>query len=157
MAQLPPRSTILLTIGEIDCRPNEGILKAWKKYPDKPLDDVVQATVTGYVQYVAGIAAQHGHQMIIGGVPATNIPLNTLTADVAEQLVHLIRVFNAMLKDRTLAAGMDFLDVYALTDRGDGTASGQWHIDDVHLTPSAMVEAFKVKEKSAGAIKGGTH
>ena len=142
MARLPRQSTILLTIGEIDCRPNEGILMAWKKYPEKSLDELAQATVTGYVRYVAAIAAQYGHQMIVGGVPATHIPLNALTADVAGQLVRLIRVFNAMLKDQALAAGMEFLDVYELTDRGDGTASGQWHIDDVHLMPIAITEAF---------------
>lgn len=147
MARLPRPSAILLTIGEIDCRWNEGILMAREKYPGKLLDDVVQATVTGYVRYVAGIAAQYGHQMIVGGVPATNIRLDALTADAAKQFVRLIRVFNAMLKDQTLATGMDFLDVYALTDRGDGIASGQWHIDDVHLTPSAMVAAFQAKEK----------
>lgn len=147
IARLPRLSTILLTIGEIDCRPNEGILMAWEKYPGKSLDDVAQATLTGYVRYVAGIATQYGHQMIIGGVPATNVPLHTLTADAAKQLVRLIRVFNTMLKEQALAAGMDFLDVYALTDRGDGTASGQWHIDDFHLTPSAMAEAFQAKEK----------
>ena len=145
MERLPRQSTILLPIGEIDCRPNEGILMAWKKYPGESLDDVAQTTLTAYVRYVAGIAAQYGHQMIVAGVPATNIPLHALTAEVAEQLVRLIRVFNTMLKDQVLAAGMDFLDVYALTDRGDGTASGQWHIDDVHLKPSAMVEAFQAK------------
>jgi tetratricopeptide (TPR) repeat protein len=157
MARFPRQSTILLTIGEIDCRPDEGILKAWKKFPDKSLDEVAHATVTRYVRYVAGIAARYGHQIIVGGVPATNIPLNALAEDITEQLVRLIRVFNAMLKDQALAAGMDFLDVYELTDRGDGTASGQWHIDDVHLTPDAMVEAFNVKERRYGALKGAAH
>jgi hypothetical protein len=41
-----------------------------------------------------------------------------------------------------LAAGLDFLDVYALTDRGDGIANGEWHIDYYHLQPHAMVQAF---------------
>ena len=150
MARLPRKSTILLTIGEIDCRPNEGILHAWKKSPGKSLDELAQATVTGYVRYVAAIAVQYGHQIIVGGVPATHIPLAALTADVAGQLVRLIRVVNAMLKEAALAAGMDFLDVYELTDRGDGTASGQWHIDDVHLTPDAMVEAFNAKGTNEG-------
>ena len=149
MERIPPKSTILLTIGEIDCRPNEGILHAWKKSPGNSLDELTQATVTGYVRYVAVIAAQYEHQIIIGGVPSTHIPLNTLTDETARQLVGLIQIFNAMLKEQALALGMDFLDVCEFTDQGDGTASGQWHIDDFHLTPAAMVEAFKIKENGA--------
>ena len=142
MAQLPRQSTILLTIGEIDCRPNEGIIKIWKKSSGKSLDDIAQATAVGYVGYVAKIASQYGHQIIVGGVPAPHIRLNALTEDVVRQLVHLISVFNARLKDLALVAGMDFLDVYGLTNQGDGIADGRWHIDDYHLTSNAMVEAF---------------
>ena len=82
------------------------------------------------------------HRLIVCGVPATNIPLNTLTAEEAKQLVDHIRQFNIILKKQALAAGMDFLDVYALTDRGDGIASGDWHIDTYHLLPNATTEAF---------------
>lgn len=147
LAQLPRQSTVLLTFGEIDCRWNEGILKACKKFPDKSLDEIAQATVMGYVRYVSEMASQYSHQLIIGGVPATNAPLNTLKPEVADQLVRLIRIFNAMLKDQALSAGLDFLDVYELTNRGDGVANGKWHIDAVHLAPGAMAEAFKVKQE----------
>jgi hypothetical protein len=37
---------------------------------------------------------------------------------------------------------MDFLDVHALTDRGDGLAADGWHIDNYHLQPRAVAEAF---------------
>jgi len=142
MARLPRESTILLSIGEIDCRHDEGIIKAWKKYPDKTLDEVAQSTAASYLNYVAAIGRRHGHSLIVGGVPASNLPPDTLTASAAGQLVNLIRIFNATLKSLSLAAGMDFLDVYALTDRGDGVASGEWHIDNIHLLPGAMAEAF---------------
>lgn len=143
MAMIPRQSTILLSIGEIDCRPAEGIINAWKKTPEKPLEEFAYSTASGYVSYVIGIASRHGHRLVIGGVPAPNIKLlNILEADVAGQLVGLIRTFNATLKKLALASGMDFLDAYSLTDRGDGIADGQWHIDNYHLLPVAMAEAF---------------
>lgn len=146
MARLPRASTILLSIGEIDCRHDEGIIKAWKKYPDKTLAEVAQSTAASYLNYVAAIGRRHGHSLIVGGVPASNLPPNlppnTLTASALGQLVNLIRDFNAALKSLSLAAGMDFLDVYALTDRGDGVAGGEWHIDNIHLLPDAVAEAF---------------
>lgn len=142
MARLPPRSTILLTIGEIDCRHDEGIIKAWKKYPDKSLAEVIRSTVEGYINYVAAIGERYGHRIIMGGVSAPNISFDTLTAAEAAQFVNLITVFNSTLMEFALAAGMDFLDVYSLTDRGDGIASGQLHIDNYHLLPCAVTEAF---------------
>lgn len=143
MARLPRRSTILLAIGEIDCRHDEGIIRAWKKFPEKDLSEVARATVDAYIDYIAGAARRHGHHFIVGGVPAPNVELDTLPPETAQQLVFLIRRFNAFLKDRALSAGMEFLDVYALTDRGDGVADGRWHIDAYHLKPLAIAEAME--------------
>jgi tetratricopeptide (TPR) repeat protein len=142
MARLPLRSTILLTIGEIDCRHNEGIIKVWEKQQNKTLAEIVQSTEELYINYVAGIGKRYGHRIIIGGVPASNISLDTLTAAYAAQFVNLISLFNSTLMEFAVAAGIDFLDVYSLTDRGDGIATGQWHIDDCHLLPCAVTEAF---------------
>jgi len=142
MARLPRNSKILLRIGAIDCRHDEGIITAWKKHPEKSLDEVIQATIDGFLQYVMAIAARYGHGIIIGGVAATNISLDSLTKTDAEQFVNLIRLFNETLKRRALAEGMDYLDIYALTDRGDGISNGEWHIDNYHLVPGAILEAF---------------
>jgi len=51
-------------------------------------------------------------------------------------------MFNERCKSMALKTGLGFLDVQALTDRGDGIANGKWHIDEVHLLPSAIAEAF---------------
>lgn len=142
MARLPSNSTVLICIGEIDCRYNEGILKVWKKYPDKALTEITQSTIVAYVNYVATIGARYGHKMILEGVPAPNVSLNMLNVSTIEQLTNLIRIFNSTLKLQAISAGMDFLDVYDLTHCRDGTANGKWHIDEYHLLPSAIVESF---------------
>lgn len=94
------------------------------------------------MDYVSNLAARYGHRLIVAGVPASNIPLDALTEEAGIQLAGLIRTFNEHLKARALAAGMDFLDLHALTDRGSGWTEGQWHIDEIHLLPSALAEAF---------------
>jgi tetratricopeptide (TPR) repeat protein len=142
LLRLPRHSTVLFFIGEIDCRPDGGINKAWRKCPDSTLAAVMQSTVDTYVNYVAALAFSYGHTIIVGGVPSPTISSLILPEVEAEQHVHLVQIFNARLKSQALSAGADFLDVYALTDRGDGIASGEWHIDDIHLLPSAIVEAF---------------
>ncbi len=142
MARLPRNATILMHIGEIDCRHDEGIIVASEKHPDISLEEIIHATVAGYLKYVMAAGARAGHRIIIGGVPATNMPLNALTQPDAERFVGVIRLFNADLKKQALAAGADFLDFYALTDRGDGISNGEWHIDNYHLEPPAISEAF---------------
>jgi hypothetical protein len=142
MARLPRESMVLLVFGEIDCRHDEGMIKAWQKTPDRLLADVVESTVGPYVDYVSQVAARHGHRLIVGGVPATNIKLDALSKAEAGKFIDLLREFNSTLRTRALASNMAFLDVYGLTDRGDGIAGGDWHIETHHLLPSAMAEAF---------------
>ena len=142
MARLPRESAVLLVIGEIGCRHDEGIIHAWENTPDWSLEDIARSTIESYLSYVARVAARHRHRLIIAGVPATDIQMAALSKDVAGQFVRLIRIFNAILKEQSLAGGMGFLDVYALTDRSDGIASGDWHMDTHHLSPGAIVEAF---------------
>lgn len=139
---IPRGSTLLLTIGEIDCRPDEGIIKVCQKNTAKSLADVALATVNAYVAYVSRVISNYGHRAIICGVPATNVQLESLPPETAQQLVALIRIFNANLKKKVLEAKMDFLDVYTMTDCGDGISSGAWHLDTHHLQPNAMLEAF---------------
>ncbi len=142
MRRLPMSSIVLLTIGEIDCRPDEGIIKAWKKKNEKSLESLIEETVRAYVRFVISTAHLNNHFVIICGVPASNIDMNSMTADEQRLLIHLIKSFNLILKECSLSSGLGFLDVYALTDRGDGRASGRWHIDCRHLLPDAVVEAF---------------
>jgi tetratricopeptide (TPR) repeat protein len=143
MSRLPQKSTVLMLIGEIDCRYNDGIQRVLKKHKEREMGEIVRSTTDLYTSYVYTIAQLYGHKLIIGGVPCTNWPLEQITSVDADQLVALIRVFNLRLKTAALMKGMDFLDLYALTDRGDGIASGKKHIDDVHLLPSALREAFE--------------
>jgi tetratricopeptide (TPR) repeat protein len=142
---LPPKSSILLLIGEIDCRPNEGVLRAWEKSAGtQSIEDVIQATIGNYLEYVSKACISHSHRLIISGVPAPNyVQLAPIPAEVVQRFIHVVRTFNTVLKNMTGIAGLDFLDVYSLTDRGDGIASTPWHIDSHHLFPAAITEAFK--------------
>ena len=38
--------------------------------------------------------------------------------------------------------GFGFLDTHQLTNKGDGMSNGSWHIDEYHLSPEGMQEAW---------------
>ena len=139
---IPSKSSVLLTIGEIDCRPDDGIVKAARKYPKKTLDDIINETINGYISYLTKMVVIYDHKFIVCGVPALNTSM-TITNEV--QIIQhgmFMRKFNSILKEDVLKAGMCFLDVFALTDRGDGLSNEKWHIDSTHLKPSAYQNAF---------------
>lgn len=146
MERLPRESSILLCIGEIDCRHDEGIIKAWKKTTGQSLEKFIDSTIKFYIAYVTDIAAKYNHVLIISGVPAPNIQMNVLAnakGDTAELLVRIIKIFNLCLKKHVVESGLKFLDVYELTDQGDGISNQKYHLDSHHLKPSAIVEAFE--------------
>lgn len=141
VSKLPRASNVLLTIGEIDCRLNAGILPYTKK---NGVSAKKSATLIcyGYLDYVLKTATPFGHRVIVQGVPCPNVDFGKLSAEEGAGLVGLIRDFNAALKRRALSIGFDFLDVHALTDSGSGVSNKRWHIDYYHLSPEATAEAF---------------
>ena len=59
------------------------------------------------------------------------------------ELIDVIRGFNVELKSKSNKMGFGFLDLYKLTDRGDGFSNNIWHLDHYHLSAEGMCEAWR--------------
>ena len=81
--------------------------------------------------------------MIIQGVPSPNLKIKNYAGEDINHLTGVIRVFNELLRMKSEKLGFQFLDVYKLTNRGDGLSNGMWHIDDYHLSPEGVLEAWE--------------
>ena len=141
-------SDLLLVFGEIDCRLNDGIIPHRKKYLRKDISALITNTVEGYLNYIFKINNYHKHNIIIQGVPCPNFshpkyPKGILKVQRTE-LIRLVRDFNMELKNKSNNKGFEFLDVHKLTDNGDGSSNSVWHLDDTHLSPSGMLEAWRL-------------
>jgi len=141
---LPKSSEVLLSIGEIDCRLNSGIIKLKNKFPEKNTASLISSTIENYLNYVNKINSNCDHKIIVQGVPCPNINTKNIPKEKVFELVNLIREFNIVLKDKSTDKGFGFLDVYKLTDRGDGISNQSWHIDEYHLSPEGMKEAWRI-------------
>ena len=143
LSSLPYKSTVLLSIGEIDCRVDDGILKHIKNHPSKILSELIKSTIQNYLMYVYKITSIKSNHVIIQGVPCPNIdPIRVGTYETSI-LVDLIKEFNYELSAKSKNIGFEFLDLRTLTDRGDGYSNGIWNIDEYHLSPAGMLEAWK--------------
>jgi tetratricopeptide (TPR) repeat protein len=143
LSSLPYKSTVLLSIGEIDCRVDDGILKHIKNHPSKILSELIKSTIQNYLLYVYKITSIKSNRVIIQGVPCPNIDPKRVGSYETSILVDLIKEFNYELSAKSKNIGFEFLDLHSLTDRGDGYSNGIWNIDEYHLSSAGMLEAWK--------------
>lgn len=137
---LPSSAKVIVTIGEIDCRPNEGIYPLHKKRGVDPAG-LIDNTVTGFVDFVVEAAAEKNLHVSFCGVPAphrdrfSRLPL---PADEFGKYLDVVAGFNEKLEQVSVDRGCGFLDLYRMSVGDDGTADGRYHIDDTHLLPTAL-------------------
>jgi len=141
LSDLPANSSILFTIGEIDCRLDEGIWSTAKKQA-ADYQTLIEKTVTGYLDWLEETLKKTSQPIIIQGIPAPNYhkELEMSDENVFEFLA-MINEVNQQLKYYTLQKGWQFLDVYAATVAENGKSHGQWHLDSHHLKPAFYRQA----------------
>lgn len=139
---LPKYSYVLLSIGEIDCRIDEGIIQYAKKNKTSDIKKIIKKTIHDYFNYIVLNNLKNKHKIIIQGVPCPNLDLNIYTQDDIRKLTMVVDQFNKELIKQSKEKKFKFLDLHKLTNRGDGYSNKIWHLEDIHLSPSAMQEAW---------------
>jgi len=139
---LPRRCSVLVTIGEIDCRPDEGIWHAHKT-KGECLNNLAEVTVAGYLGWLAGcLTSISPASVTIQGVPAPAYSLGDLDgAGDRAAFLDLISMVNRLLAAGAVARGWSFLDVFSATANEDGTSNHLWHIDSYHIRPDFYADA----------------
>ncbi|MFL2818671.1 MAG: tetratricopeptide repeat protein [Candidatus Puniceispirillales bacterium] len=140
---LPKHSHVLVAIGEIDCRLDTGIIAHKRKFPEKQIKEIISNTIENYLNYIVTNNSDYKHDVTIQGVPCPNLDVRNHSENDIRQLGEVIKIFNYELKMQSKDKGFGFLDTHLLTNKGDGMSDGSWHIDDYHLSPEGMQEAWR--------------
>ena len=140
---LPKHSYVLLAIGEIDCRLDTGIIAHKRKFPEKQIKEIISNTIENYLNYIVNNNSDYQHNVTIQGVPCPNLDVRNHSEKDIRQLGEVIKIFNYELKMQSKEKGFGFLDTHQLTNKGDGMSNGSWHIDDFHLSPEGIQEAWR--------------
>ena len=141
VTSIPTDGIVLITIGEIDCRINEGIIKFHQKTKNN-LRDSIEGLVQNYTKYIIEKLAGSSRTIIVSGVPCiSKSRKQKLTEDNVVILSTVLNNFNKSLKTAAINRGLKFLDLYSLTQENPEA----YFIDDHHLTPSALVKAIQTK------------
>jgi len=133
---LPNNAHLLLAVGEIDSRPDEGIWNAYKSGKDN-LDTLVNQTVDRYIDAVTAYVRPLTLKSItVQGVPAPNYALKRVLLETEQSVfLDMIRSVNDRLRAKALENGWWFLDVYSATVNDAGVSNKKYHIDSHHLNP----------------------
>ena len=136
LRSMPPGSKVMLSFGEIDCRYNEGIIPASIKL-EKEVTYLVDKTVNGYVDWFSDNSKYLHFEYYFLNVPAPSFD-KTLSFDQNLRVSNVVQLFNARLEEELCVYGFNLIDVYAGTVGENGFSNGEFHIDKVHLGPSAL-------------------
>jgi hypothetical protein len=135
---LPKNSKVFLSYGEIDCRPNEGFISAAAKL-EKPLEELIDQTTEGYVQWFFDQNADQKHYLYFINVPAP-VYNKGYSADLNSDVARTVALFNTALKKYSLQHGFDMVDVFTFTAGNEGFSNRLFHVDNIHLGAKALPE-----------------
>jgi tetratricopeptide (TPR) repeat protein len=140
LEHIPAGEPILLMCGEIDCRPDEGMLPhALTKR--KQLEIVVEETSRHFLAALRSMAGEH--TVIVAGVPAPSGEiLAKISPDLRTPFKHMIKIFNMRLSAHAKREKIAFLDIYSATCQPKTQeATPDLHTDPHHLKPAAWLNA----------------
>lgn len=139
---IDPASHLLFAIGEIDCRPDEGIWKVFRKNGGL-LTEIIAHTVDGYLDWIATqLEDKEFASVTLQGIPAPGYALSgEHDPGDKDSFCRMIGEVNSRLKTGAILNGWNFLDVYAATVGIDGASHGKWHLDGYHLQPAFYANA----------------
>lgn len=139
---LPEGSKVVMAVGEIDCRRDEGIFVHCIKH-ELDYKDVINDMLIKYIDMLKEQVAQHNFEVILYGVPAPNKDqVNLLEVKQQETFKQLIKYFNQKLRTICQEGNITFLDTYLLTEE-NGVSNLQYHLDSFHLNFEAVPQLFK--------------
>ena len=133
---IPNNSLVFVSIGEIDCRINEGFISACQK-TGTPLTELVQRTVIGYVKWFCDVNVSNNHRYTFFNVPAPCYR-NKFTLDANQDAANVVRLFNEALKKNMEEYSYDLIDVYGPTKADNSFSNGLYYCDNVHLDCSIL-------------------
>ena len=129
--QIPNRSLVFISIGEIDCRAREGIIPFSDK-TRKPFNKIIDDTVKGYVTWFLNKNVANQHKYYFFNVPAPRYDTG-LSSELNNKVAKVVKLFNECLgKHLSLSKGT-VIDVYGHTKVVNGFSNGLYHSDAVHL------------------------
>lgn len=147
---LPSDTKILLSLGELDCRHNGGLLTHLKGNPGVDLDGFLSEFVGSYLGTALELAQARGLELNILAGPTPNVRVKNLPLADRELFLEVSDGFNRHLKTAAAEKGLPLIDLYAATRDADGQPVKELFMDGHHCFPTAYLKAFEAQGANQG-------
>ena len=137
LQQLSNEDTVIISMGEIDCRTDEGIFPAHKKNGND-LSASIETLVDSFVAYILDKCEKKNLEVIFYGVPAPACTLKHLSSNDRSTYLRTVQLFNRFLSQAAQASSCKFIDTYRKTVAEDGSSNKKHHLDLFHLAPDFL-------------------
>ncbi len=147
VGSLPPHEPVVTMFGEIDSRPDEGLLPYLRGHPDVDPALYCQQLAAAHVGHVAAALAASTRQVMIWGIPAPAAAQSNRAGVPAQTHRDMVAQFNTALGAAARAHQLVFLDPYPDTADQVGSANDKWHLDGIHVPATlfaTLIEALRL-------------
>jgi hypothetical protein len=151
---VPPRGTVMLCFGEIDCRyhiPRQAELQ------ERDVTQVVAECVARYASVVLEVQAMGFATCVWGVIPANEVAPEEADPEypfwgTAPGRNAVVRTFNALLAESLEPHGVPVISIFDSLAGPDGVPKRDYYMDSVHLSQKALplaVEAICARGPTA--------
>ena len=131
LENIPKCSNVFVSVGEIDCRAEEGFIRASNK-KGKNLNEIINITVCSYIDWflTQNIVNQHTYYFL--NVPAPMYDSN-YSKEINDKVARVVGLFNDSLLKKIVMSDTRMIDVYSHTHDKTNFSNGLYHVDKRHL------------------------
>ena len=147
---LPAGEPTIAMFDEIDCRASEGLFPFLDTHPEHDREQYCRGLAESYVGYLSATLRANERRIMVCGVPAPHPIQAHKVGETSHLFVDLVRLFNRSLGEAAHEAGLVFLDSHNLTAADDGIATGDRHLDTIHLLPAVFQELLCAARSESG-------
>jgi len=131
LLKLPKQSNVFISFGEIDCRHDEGFIKASSK-KNIPIHLLIKETINNYVIWFKKISFERKYKLFFLNIPAPvyNDKLNEVEN---KKVSEVVAEFNKELNKTLTYYSIALIDVYRFTKNKKNFSNKKFHCDQRHL------------------------
>lgn len=133
MLELPDNSDVILSVGEIDCRDEEGFMPKLLNDDSLGYKSFIKSYVKKYIKLVKEIKKIKNLNIIISGVAAPNEIMFEEGTKEYELRLNIIKTLNKELEISAKNARLGFITTH--NPQGNGLGNEDIFIDMVHIKP----------------------
>jgi Tfp pilus assembly protein PilF len=133
---LPKKAKVVLSIGEIDCRDDEGFLPYLLSSQEAP-EPFIRQTVVSYFSWLKEVTKDLDLHLYVTDVPATNGSIYAPGTMQAELKLSIVETLNRVLSEEAENYGLTYKSLHLPSQNGWGVRTD--FIDRFHLCPNKYI------------------